>query len=130
MTRLDPIIAVKDVSASARWYQQIFGFKNAHGGGSQFAVLLSETDEVMLCLHLWEAHHHPSLTDQNIPAGNGLLLYFRTENMEIIRNRLEQADWPFEEELHLNTNSLKKEFSFRDPDGYFLTVTEFHQYEG
>ncbi len=129
MTELDPIIAVRDVDTSAKWYQQIFGFENAHGGGN-FAVLKSETNEVILCLHKWEDHHHPTLTDQSITAGNGLLLYFRTDNMEDIKKKLDHIAWPIEEEPHLNTNSQKKEFSFRDPDGYFLTVTEFHQYEG
>lgn len=130
MTRLDSIIAVKDVEASARWYQQIFGFRNAHGGGD-FAVLLAkDEDEVMLCLHAWEAHHHPTLTDSSTPAGNGLLIYFRTENITEVRQRLEDANWPLVEKEHMNTNSLRKEFSFRDPDGYFLTVTEWHEYEG
>lgn len=129
MTQLDPIIAVKDVQASASWYQKIFGFKNAHGG-DDFAVLLSETGDIMLCLHRWDTHDHPTLKNQDIPSGNGLLLYFRTENLDLIRKNLEQANWPIEEELHLNTNSLKHEFSFRDPDGYFLTVTEFHLYQG
>lgn len=32
MMKLDPIIAVKDVEASVKWYEQIFGFKKAHGG--------------------------------------------------------------------------------------------------
>jgi hypothetical protein len=35
-----------------------------------------------------------------------------------------------EEDIHLNPNSTKKEFSLRDPDGYYLTITEFHTYEG
>lgn len=129
MTSLDPILAVKDVEYSAKWYRDIFGFANAHGG-SNFAVLKSETDQVILCLHEWEAHHHPTLTDPTIPSGNGLLLYFRTENWEKIMENLAERQWKIEEELHLNTNSLRKEFSFRDPDGYFLTVTEYHEYEG
>ena len=129
MTQLDPIIAVKDVQTSARWYHEIFGFRNAHGGDN-FAVLMSENDDIMLCLHQWDTHDHPTLKNQDIPAGNGLLLYFRTENLDLIRKSLERANWPVEEEQHLNTNSLKNEFSFRDPDGYFLTVTEFHKYEG
>jgi len=29
MTKIDPIIAVKDVEASSKWYQQVFGFKIA-----------------------------------------------------------------------------------------------------
>lgn len=32
--------------------------------------------------------------------------------------------------LDLNTNSFRQEFSFKDPDGYFITVAEFHIYEG
>jgi predicted enzyme related to lactoylglutathione lyase len=127
MMKLDPIIAVKDVEASAKWYEQIFEFKKAHGG-KNFAVLISENDEIILCLHKWGEHQHPSLTDQNIIAGNGLLLYFRTDNLEAIRKKIEQECCIVEEEIHLNPNSLKKEFSLRDPDGYYLTITEYHTY--
>lgn len=129
MTLIDPIVAVKDVEASAKWYQQIFGFKNAHGG-ENFAVLKSEEGEVVLCLHKWGAHSHPTLTDQSIPAGNGLLLYFRTQHMETIRKNADKFGAKVEEEVHQNQNSLRKEFSLRDPDGYYLIITEFHQYEG
>lgn len=129
MTIIDPILAVKDVEISAKWYQDIFGFSNAHGG-KDFAVLKSENDQIILCLHKWGEHNHPSLSDSGITAGNGLLLYFRTDNMENIRKNVDKAGCVIEEEIHLNPNSLKKEFSLRDPDGYFLTITEFHQYEG
>jgi len=129
MTELDPIIAVKDVQASAEWYQQLFGFNNAHGG-PDFAVLKSENDDIILCLHKWAAHNHPSLTDPNIASGNGLLLYFRIDNLKNIFQKALNANCKIEEEIHLNPNSLREEFSIRDPDGYFLTVTEFHKYEG
>ena len=129
MTKLDPIIAVKDVEASANWYQQIFGFKNVHGRKS-FAVLTTENNDIVLCLHQWGEHGHPSLSNATITAGNGLLLYFRTRNMATIRKNLDEAGASIAEEIHLNPNSLRKEFSFRDPDGYFITVTEFHLYEG
>ena len=129
MTRLDPIIAVKDVEASSNWYQKIFGFKNTHGG-EHFAVLASGDNEIVLCLHKWGEHNHPTMTNSNITAGNGLLLYFRTENIKMILQNVVNAGWVIEEDVHLNQNSLRQEFSFRDPDGYFLTVTEFHKYEG
>ena len=129
MTRLDPIIAVKDVEASSKWYQKIFGFKNNHGG-DHFSVLVSDDNEIILCLHKWNEHNHPTMTSPDITVGNGLLFYFRTENMDMIYQNAIKADCVIEEEVHLNPNSLRQEFSFRDPDGYFLTVTEFHQYEG
>ncbi|MER3499669.1 MAG: glyoxalase [Chitinophagaceae bacterium] len=129
MTKLDPIIAVRDIKATSKWYQKIFGFRNNHGG-DHFSVLVSDDDEIILCLHKWEEHNHPTMTNPSITPENGLLLYFRTENMNNIYQNLLKAGCAIEEDIHLNKNSLRKEFSFRDPDGYLLTVTEFHKYEG
>lgn len=128
MTKVDTIIAVKDVEASSRWYQQVFGCRKTHGG-KDFAVLVSENDEVLLCLHKWSEHEHPTMIDPGITPGNGLLLYFRTDNMNAIRENVAKKGGIIEEEIHLNPNSMKKEFSLRDPDGYYLTITEFHEYE-
>ncbi len=129
MTKLDPIIAVKNVEASADWYYQIFGFKNLHGG-KNFAVLATENNEIILCLHKWGEHNHPSLTEDSIPSGNGLLLYFRTTDLKMIKEKAIELGCQILEDIHLNTNSLKMEFSLKDPDGYYLTVSEYHIYEG
>jgi len=129
MIKIDPIIAVKDVEASSKWYQQVFGFGRTHGG-KEFAVLVSENDEILLCLHRWGEHEHPTMTNPNITPGNGVILYFRTENIDEIRQNAAKAGCSIDEEIHLNPNSTKKEFSLIDPDGYYLTITEFHQYEG
>lgn len=129
MTKIDPIIAVKDVEASSKWYQTVFGCRRTHGG-NEFAVLVSENNEVLICLHKWGEHEHPTMTNPNITPGNGLILYFRTENMNGTRKNVEKLGGPIDEEIHTNPNSTKKEFSIRDPDGYYLTITEFHRYEG
>lgn len=129
MIKIDPIIAVKDVEVSSKWYQSVFGCRRAHGG-DEFAVLVSENDEILICLHKWGAHEHPTMTNSNIAHGNGLILYFRTENMQGIRQNVQKTGCFVEEDIHLNPNSRKKEFSLRDPDGYYLTITEFHKYEG
>jgi predicted enzyme related to lactoylglutathione lyase len=129
MTKLDPIIAVKDVEASSKWYQSVFNCRSMHGG-KDFDILVSENDEILICLHKWGEHDHPTMADPNITPGNGLILYFRTENMETVRENVERIGSLIEEDVHLNPNSTKKEFSLRDPDGYFLTITEFHKYEG
>ena len=129
MTRLDPIIAVKDIEASSKWYQTIFELRNDHGG-DHFSVLVSDDGEIIICLHKWKEHNHPTMTDPGITPGNGLLLYFRTDNMNNIYQNALKAGCVIEEDIHLNTNSFRKEFSFRDTDGYYLTVFEFHEYEG
>ena len=125
----DPIIAVKNVEYSSKWYQTIFDCKSIHGG-NEFEILVSENDEVLLCLHKWGEHGHPTMEDPNITPGNGLILYFRTENMEQIRENLRMKNYPLEGEIELNPNSGRKEFSVIDPDGYYLTISEFHNYEG
>ncbi len=129
MTKLDPIIAVKDVEASSKWYQSVFGCRSLHGG-KEFDVLVSENNEVLICLHKWGEHQHPTMINPGITSGNGLILYFRVENMKAIRQNVEKAGGLIAEDIHLNPNSTKKEFSLRDPDGYYLTITEFHKYDG
>ena len=128
-TKTDPIIAVKDVETSAEWYQTIFGCKRTHGG-DEFAVLEDKNGEILICLHQWGDHDHPTMMNPDITPGNGLILYFRTENMNAIRQNVEKAGDTVEEDIHLNENSGKMEFSLRDPGGYYLTITEFHKYEG
>jgi predicted enzyme related to lactoylglutathione lyase len=129
MAKIDPILAVKDVEASSKWYQSIFGWRSMHGG-KEFDILVSEKDEILLCLHKWGEHGHPTMIDPDITPGNGLILYFRTENMNTVRQNVKKIGGLVEEDIHLNPNSTKMEFSLRDPDGYYLTITEFHRYEG
>ena len=129
MTKTDPIIAVRDVEASSKWYQSVFNCRSRHGG-DQFDLLVDENDEVIICLHKWGEHDHPTMQNPNIDPGNGLILYFRTENMEKVRHNIESKGYAVESEILLNPNSGKREFSLRDPDGYFLIITEFHEYGG
>lgn len=127
MMKTDPIIAVSDVKASSKWYQFVFGCRSKHGG-DKFEILTSENDEVLLCLHKWDVHEHPTMRNPAVLPGNGLILYFRTKNMEKIRKNVAKMDGVIEEDIHTNSNSNQKEFSIRDPDGYYLTITEFHDY--
>ncbi|NND05430.1 MAG: glyoxalase [Saprospiraceae bacterium] len=129
MSALDPIIAVKDVQASASWYNSVLGCKAMHGG-DEFEILTSEQGEVMLCLHKWGAHDHPSMIKPHRTPGNGLILYFRTKHLQEIRENFRRLGGVVEEEIHLNPNSRKMEFSMRDLDGYFLTISDHHLYEG
>ncbi len=129
MNKIDPIIAVKDVNDSAEWYQSVFGFKRTHKG-NDFAVLVDENNEILICLHKWGEHEHSTMINPNITPGNGLILYYKTNNLEEIRQNIKKIDYPVEEDIHLNPNSTKKEFSLRDKDGYYWTITEFHRYKG
>jgi hypothetical protein len=55
--------------------------------------------------------------------GNGLLLFFRVDDYEMAEKRARTLVDRFEEEPHLNPNTQTMEFSLRDPDGYFVTIS-------
>lgn len=129
MIKTDPIIAVKDVEQSSIWYQTLLGCKSIHGG-VEFDILVEENNEVVICLHKLGGQEHPTMVDHKIAPGNGLILYFRTDEMETIRRNAEKAGNAIEKEIHVNQNTNKREFSLRDPDGYYLTITEYHNYQG
>lgn len=129
-SKLDAIIAVSDVEASSSWYQSLFECTSKHGGSATFDVLTGPDDEVLFCLHQWGEHGHPSMQDSAITPGNGLILYFKTSNLEQIRANALKMQVHIIDDIHFNTNSNQPEFSFRDPDGYFWIVTRYHEYEG
>src|SRR4051812_4916204 len=114
MPKFDPIIAVKDIEASSLWYRSVFGCKSLHGGKA-FDVLVDEDGEVLICLHQWGVDQHPTMTDETITPGNGLILYLRTKNMLAIRQNVKNAGYAIDEDVHVNENSMKLEFSLRDP---------------
>jgi hypothetical protein len=78
---------------------------------------------VLLCLHQWGDHDHPSLRSPTLAKpGNGLLLYFR-EDCNAARERTRGLVNKLEEEPHVNPNTGTQEFSLRDPDGYFFSIS-------
>jgi len=61
MKRTWTIIGVRDVPRSFRWYQSLFGQPETEPAHSFFGQLLDADGTVLLCLHQWGAHDHPSL---------------------------------------------------------------------
>jgi len=57
------------------------------------------------------------------PPGNGLLLFFRIDDFDTALKRARALVAEFEEEPHLNPNTQTMEFSLRDADGYYVTIS-------
>ncbi|MGA9577295.1 MAG: VOC family protein, partial [Terrimicrobiaceae bacterium] len=55
--------------------------------------------------------------------GNGLLLFFRVDDYETVLKRARALVDRFEEEPHVNPSTQTREFSLRDPDGYYVTIS-------
>ena len=125
MKRTWPIIGVRDVASSFRWYQSLFGQPETRPGHDDFGQILDADGTVLLCLHQWGAHGHPPLTnpDEATP-GNGLLLFFLVDDFGEALKRARTLVARFEEAPHENPNTRVREFSLRDPDGYYLTISE------
>jgi len=78
----------------------------------------------LLCVHEWGAHQHSSLmSPDHAPPGNGLILFFRVDDFDMALQRARPLVTRLEEEPHVNPNTLTKEFSLRDPDGYYVTIS-------
>lgn len=122
MVRTEPIIAVKDVQKSSKFYQKLFNCKSEHGGET-FEILTSE-NVVILCLHQWGDHEHPTMLNPEKEVGNGLILFFRVDNLTEIFQNAEKLNANVEKEIHYNENSLKNQFTLRDMDGYYLIISE------
>ena len=83
MKRTWTIIGVRDVPSSFGWYQRLFGQAVTAPGHDDWGQILDTDGTVLLCLHQWGSHEHPSLRSaEGAPPGNGLLLFFRVDDFE------------------------------------------------
>jgi catechol 2,3-dioxygenase-like lactoylglutathione lyase family enzyme len=124
MKRTWTVIGVRDVARSFKWYQSLFGQAGTRPAHTYFGQILDSDGTVLLCLHEWGAHDHPSLSSPgNGTPGNGLLLFFRVDDFDLALKRARTLAERLEEDPHLNPNTQTEEFSLRDPDGYYVTIS-------
>jgi catechol 2,3-dioxygenase-like lactoylglutathione lyase family enzyme len=124
MRRIWTILGVGDVPGSFQWYQSLLGLPETAPAHDHFGQILDSDGTVLLCLHAWGAHEHPSLmSPDHAQPGNGLLLFFRVDDFDLALQRARALGTRLEEEPHVNPNTGTSEFSLRDPDGYYVTIS-------
>jgi catechol 2,3-dioxygenase-like lactoylglutathione lyase family enzyme len=124
MKRIWTIIGVRDVPNSFKWYQTLLGQAETAPAHDNWGQLLDSDGTVLLCLHEWGAHEHPSLmSPDNALPGNGLLLFFRVDDFGTALRRARALVSRLDEEPHVNPSTETQEFSLRDPDGYYVTIS-------
>ena len=124
MKRTWTIIGVGDVAASFKWYQSLLGLPASAPAHDDFGQILDADGTVLLCLHQWGAHGHPSLmSPEEAKPGNGLLLFFRVDNFDTALARARALFVQLDERPHRNQSTGTMEFSLRDPDGYYVTIS-------
>jgi catechol 2,3-dioxygenase-like lactoylglutathione lyase family enzyme len=124
MRRTWTIIGVSDVPGSLKWYQSLLGLPETAPAHDYFGQVLDSDGTVLLCLHKWGDHEHPPLmSPDHAQPGNGLLLFFRIDDFDLALPRARALADRLEEEPHVNPNTETAEFSLRDPDGYYVTIS-------
>ena len=130
MKRIWTIIGASDVPSSFKWYQSLFGQPETRPGHADFGQIVDSDGTVLLCLHQWGAHEHPSLmSPDNATPGNGLLLFFRVDDFDMALKRAGALVTRLEEEPHANPNTGTQEFALRDRDGYYVMISAFSSLE-
>lgn len=123
-THLWTIIGVADVSRSLAWYQSLLGLPATRPEHDFFGQVVGADGTILLSLHRWGDHDHPSLAGPD-PAGpgNGLLLFFRVDDFDAALARARGLVIALDAEPRVSPNTGTREFALRDPDGYRVMVS-------
>ena len=131
------MIAVRDVEASSRWYQQLLGLRSDHGGPEYERLLANGT--LVLQLHRRDVeHHHGLFVSPDVEVGNGVLLWFgEVAEFDDVVGRADRLNAPVVRAPHRNppegqgNGPSHREIWIKDPDGYTVVVasTDGEAYE-
>jgi catechol 2,3-dioxygenase-like lactoylglutathione lyase family enzyme len=119
--RAQPLIAVRDVEVSSRFYQRLLGCESGHGG-REYERLMFDGELVLQMHDANTADHHGTIGDPGLPYGNGVLLWFAVDAFEAAVARARQLRAEIVHEPHVNPNARQFECWLRDPDGYTVVL--------
>jgi catechol 2,3-dioxygenase-like lactoylglutathione lyase family enzyme len=119
-----PLIAVRDVRASSRWYAELLGADTLpdHSHRDTYdRVYVS--GRLILQLHAWDEEDHPNLVNANAaPPGHGVLLWFEVADFDSFVARARKMGAEIVLEPHVNPAPKHREMWIRDPDGYVVVI--------
>jgi predicted enzyme related to lactoylglutathione lyase len=126
--RPQPMIAVRDVEASSRWYQELLCLESDHGG-PEYERLLADGALVLQLHHRETEHHHGLIGDPHSNVGNGVLLWFGdVADFDGVVARSERLGAPVVLPPHRNPPEGQgngpghREIWIKDPDGYTVVI--------
>jgi hypothetical protein len=122
-----PLVCVKDVEASSRWYQKLLGLKSDHGG-TEYERLV-DGEKLVMQLHRWDvSHHHGAIGNPELkPYGNGVLLWFEIDDFDSAMKRVVELQPEIVLPRHRNPPDCDGgpnhwECWMKDPNGYTVVI--------
>jgi catechol 2,3-dioxygenase-like lactoylglutathione lyase family enzyme len=119
-----PLIAVRDVRASSRWYAELLGADSLpeHSHRDVYDRIAC-SGRLLLQLHAWDEEDHPNLVNAAAaPPGHGVLLWFQTDDFDSVVERARRLGAEIIAEPHVNVGPGHREIWLRDCDGYVVVV--------
>lgn len=121
--KIEPLIAVEDVEKSSSFYRHLLQCTSGHGG-PEYEMLMSGGG-LLLQLHARETvHHHPWFVDAEAPCGNGIALWFRTDDFDAAVERIGDLEAEIVGGPLVNSNARQNEIWIRDRDGYLVVISD------
>jgi catechol 2,3-dioxygenase-like lactoylglutathione lyase family enzyme len=125
--RPQPLLAVRDVRASARWYAALLGATRTS------ELMASDHDHLydrllvggalVLQLHAWDLEQHANLVDPDGGRnGHGVLLWFELDDLDAAVARARALEAQIVADVHVNPAPDHRELWLRDPDGYLVVL--------
>jgi catechol 2,3-dioxygenase-like lactoylglutathione lyase family enzyme len=124
MVEAQPLIAVRNVRASSRWYTELLGADALPDHPHRHIYdRIRRSGRVLLQLHAWDAEDHPNLVNAGAaPPGHGVVLWFQTDDFDAAVERARRLEAEVVKDVHFNPAPRHREIWFRDPDGYVLVI--------
>jgi len=119
-----PLVAVRDVRASSRWYTELLGADSLpeHSHRDTYDRI-SVSGRMLLQLHAWDEEEHPNLVNADAaPPGHGVVLWFEVSDFDAAVGRARGLNAEVILEPHVNPNPSHREMWLRDSDGYVVVV--------
>jgi catechol 2,3-dioxygenase-like lactoylglutathione lyase family enzyme len=125
--RSQPLIAVRDVRASSRWYSRLLGAeRTSETMSSDHAHLYDRLlcgSSLVLQLHAWDEEEHPNLVNaKEARPGHGVLLWFEVDDFDAALKRARALRATVLLKPHVNPRPGHREIWIRDPDGYVVVI--------
>lgn len=119
-----PLIAVRDVRVSSRWYTELLGGDSLpdHSHRDVYDRICC-SGRLVLQLHAWDEEDHPNLVNANATTpGHGVLLWFEVTEFDAAVKRARGLRAEIIDEPHVNPAPRHREIWLRDPDGYVVVI--------